>query len=127
MVGLLDIRAFERIGNDRLEATIPSIIAQTAFGLLHGDLWCWRKVSARSQAICVRRGAKIGGAQVNANHVRSARQGRVRRRPVKRCIPGLAIEILKADKGYILMNRGRLYCCSLTLLRRLCDVVTIKV
>lgn len=63
MVGLLDIR-FERIGDDTLEATMPSIIAPNSRSAccMAERLWCWRKVSARSQAICVRRGAKGGGA-----------------------------------------------------------------
>ncbi|SUG55432.1 ydiI hotdog fold superfamily [Salmonella enterica subsp. diarizonae] len=59
MVGLLDIH-FEHIGDDTLEATMPSIIAPNnrSACCMAERLWYWRKVSVRSQAICVRRGSK---------------------------------------------------------------------
>ena len=58
MVGLLDIR-FETFTDDTLEATMPvDGRTQQPFGLLHG-------------------GASVG-LEVNANHIRSARGGRVR-------------------------------------------------
>ncbi|EBY4403651.1 1,4-dihydroxy-2-naphthoyl-CoA hydrolase [Salmonella enterica subsp. enterica] len=71
MVGLLDIR-FERIGDDTLEATMPvDHRTKQPFGLLHGGASVVLAESIGSVAgyLCT---------QVNANHVRSARQGRVR-------------------------------------------------
>ncbi|CCU26860.1 esterase YdiI [Salmonella enterica subsp. enterica serovar Agona str. 57.A.08] len=107
------ISALSVLGTIRWKRQCPSIIAPNSRSAccMAERLWCWRKVSARSQAICVRRGGKRGwgwrgmptmygrrvrgayeasvkrcilgqqkvvGLEVNANHVRSARQGRVR-------------------------------------------------
>lgn len=63
MVGLLDIR-FEHIGDDTLEATMPvDHRTKQPFGLLHGGASVVLAESIGSVAnICVRRGAKGGGA-----------------------------------------------------------------
>ncbi|EGW6654214.1 1,4-dihydroxy-2-naphthoyl-CoA hydrolase [Salmonella enterica subsp. enterica serovar Enteritidis] len=80
MVGLLDIR-FERIGDDMLEATMPvDHRTKQPFGLLHGGASVVLAESIGSVAgyLCTQGEQKVVGLEVNANHVRSARQGRVR-------------------------------------------------
>lgn len=79
MVGLLDIR-FERIGDDTLEATMPvDHRTKQPFGLLHGGASVVLAESIGSVAgyLCTQGEQKVVGLEVNANHVRSARQGRV--------------------------------------------------
>ncbi|ECE7213743.1 1,4-dihydroxy-2-naphthoyl-CoA hydrolase [Salmonella enterica subsp. enterica serovar Sandiego] len=80
MVGLLDIR-FERIGDDTLEATMPvDHRTKQPFGLLHGGASVVLAESIGSVAgyLCTQGEQKVVGLEVNANHVGSARQGRVR-------------------------------------------------
>ncbi len=79
MVGLLDIR-FETVTDDTLEATMPvDSRTQQPFGLLHGGASVvLAETTGRWQAICAAKANKGGGLEVNANHIRSARGGRVR-------------------------------------------------
>ncbi|MBC2873298.1 1,4-dihydroxy-2-naphthoyl-CoA hydrolase [Klebsiella pneumoniae] len=79
MVGLLDIR-FETVTDDTLEATMPvDSRTQQPFGLLHGGasvVLAETRVGGRLSV--QRRRTKVVGLEVNANHIRSARGGRVR-------------------------------------------------
>ena len=80
MVGLLDIR-FEHIGDDSLEATMPvDSRTKQPFGLLHGGASVVLAETLDSVAgyLCTLGDQKVVGIEVNANHVRSAREGRVR-------------------------------------------------
>lgn len=79
MVGLLDIR-FEHIGDDTLEATMPvDSRTKQPFGCyMEVHPWYWPKVSVPLPVIYVRGEQKVVGLEINANHVRSAREGRVR-------------------------------------------------
>lgn len=80
MVGLLDIR-FEKIGADTLEASMP-VDGRTKqpFGLLHGGASVVLAESIGSVAgyLCTEGEQKVAGLEINANHVRSAREGRVK-------------------------------------------------
>lgn len=80
MVGLLDIR-FEEIGADTLEASMP-VDGRTKqpFGLLHGGASVVLAESIGSVAgyLCTEGEQKVVGLEINANHVRSAREGRVK-------------------------------------------------
>lgn len=80
MVGLLDIR-FERISDDALEATMP-VDSRThqPFGLLHGGASVVLAETLGSVAgyLCTEGKQQVVGVEVNANHLRSVRQGRVR-------------------------------------------------
>jgi uncharacterized domain 1 len=80
MVGLLDIR-FQRIGDDWLEATMP-VDSRThqPFGLLHGGASVVLAETLGSVAgyLCTTGEEKVVGVEVNANHIRSVRSGRVR-------------------------------------------------
>lgn len=79
-VGLLDIR-FEHIGDDTLEATMPvDSRTKQPFGLLHGGASVVLAESIGSVAgyLCTEGEQKVVGLEINANHVRSAREGRVR-------------------------------------------------
>ncbi|ELF9809878.1 1,4-dihydroxy-2-naphthoyl-CoA hydrolase [Escherichia coli] len=80
MVGFLDIR-FEHIGDDTLEATMPvDSRTKQPFGLLHGGASEVLAESIGSVAgyLCTEGEQKVVGLEINANHVRSAREGRVR-------------------------------------------------
>ena len=80
MVGLLDIR-FVHIGDDSLEATMPvDHRTKQPFGLLHGGASVVLAESIGSVAgyLCTQGEQKVVGLEVNANHIRSAREGRVR-------------------------------------------------
>lgn len=80
MVGLLDIR-FEHIGEDTLEASMPvDQRTKQPFGLLHGGASVVLAESMGSVAgyLCTEGAQKVVGLEVNANHVRSAREGRVK-------------------------------------------------
>ncbi|XPE52971.1 1,4-dihydroxy-2-naphthoyl-CoA hydrolase [Shigella flexneri] len=79
VVGLLDIR-FEHIGDDTLEATMPVSSRQAAFWVA-----AWRASVVLAESIgsvagylCTEGEQKVVGLEINANHVRSAREGRVR-------------------------------------------------
>lgn len=80
MVGLLDIR-FDRIADDSLEATMP-VDGRThqPFGLLHGGASVVLAETLGSVAgyLCTEGEQKVVGVEVNANHLRSVRRGRVR-------------------------------------------------
>lgn len=80
MVGLLDIR-FETFTDDTLEATMPvDGRTQQPFGLLHGGASVVLAETLGSVAgyLCSKGEQKVVGLEVNANHIRSARGGRVR-------------------------------------------------
>ena len=80
MVGLLDIQ-FTRLGGDELEATMP-VDSRThqPFGLLHGGAFVVLAETLGSVAgyLCTEGEQKVVGLEVNANHLRSVRSGRVR-------------------------------------------------
>ncbi|MGU3412833.1 1,4-dihydroxy-2-naphthoyl-CoA hydrolase [Enterobacteriaceae bacterium C34A] len=80
MVGLLDIR-FERLTDDLLEATMPvDHRTHQPFGLLHGGASVVLAETLGSVAgyLCTEGDEKVVGVEVNANHLRSVRGGRVR-------------------------------------------------
>lgn len=80
IVGLLGIR-FVRIGEDELEATMPvDNRTRQPFGLLHGGASVVLAESLGSVAgwLCTEGEQKVVGLEVNANHLRSAREGTVR-------------------------------------------------
>ena len=80
MVGLLDIQ-FTRLGDDELEATMPvDSRAHQPFGLLHGGASVVLAETLGSVAgyLCTEGEQKVVGLEVNANHLRSVRSGRVR-------------------------------------------------
>lgn len=80
MVGLLDIR-FEAITDDTIIATMP-VDSRThqPFGLLHGGASVVLAETLGSVAgyLCSEGEQKVVGLEVNANHIRSVRSGRVR-------------------------------------------------
>lgn len=79
MVGLLDIR-FETVTDDTLEATMPvDSRTQQPFGLLHGGASVVLAETLGSVAgyLCSEGEQKVVGLEVNANHIRSARGGRI--------------------------------------------------
>lgn len=80
MVGLLDIR-FEAITDDAIFATMP-VDSRThqPFGLLHGGASVVLAETLGSVAgyLCSEGEQKVVGLEVNANHIRSVRSGRVR-------------------------------------------------
>lgn len=80
MVGLLDIR-FEHIGEESLEASMP-VDSRThqPFGLLHGGASVVLAETLGSVAgyLCTQGEEKVVGVEVNANHLRPVREGRVR-------------------------------------------------
>ena len=80
MVGLLDIR-FERLDDNALEATMPvDERTHQPFGLLHGGASVVLAETLGSVAgyLCSEGEQKVVGLEVNANHIRSVRSGRVR-------------------------------------------------
>uniref|UniRef100_S0DEC8 Putative esterase n=1 Tax=termite gut metagenome TaxID=433724 RepID=S0DEC8_9ZZZZ len=80
MVGLLDIH-FDKIGDETLEATMP-VDSRThqPFGLLHGGASVVLAETLGSVAgyLCTEGEQRVVGVEVNANHLRSVRSGRVR-------------------------------------------------
>lgn len=109
MIGLLDIR-FEHIGEDTLEATMPvDHRTKQSFGLLHGGASVVLAESIGSVAgyLCTLGEQKVVGLEVNANHIRSARQGRVRG-VCKALHTGALHQVWQID---IFNEQGRL-CCS---------------
>lgn len=80
MVGLLNIR-FEALTDDAIEATMP-VDSRThqPFGLLHGGASAVLAETLGSVAgyLCSEGEQKVVGLEVNANHIRSVRSGRVR-------------------------------------------------
>ncbi|WP_333871676.1 1,4-dihydroxy-2-naphthoyl-CoA hydrolase [Kosakonia cowanii] len=80
MVGLLDIH-FERISDDTLEASMPvDERTHQPFGLLHGGASVVLAETLGSVAgyLCTEGEQKVVGVEVNANHLRPVRSGRVR-------------------------------------------------
>ena len=80
MVGLLDIR-FDVFTDDTIQATMP-VDSRThqPFGLLHGGASVVLAETLGSVAgyLCSEGEQKVVGLEVNANHIRSVRGGRVR-------------------------------------------------
>ena len=80
MVGLLDIH-FDSFTDDTIEATMP-VDSRThqPFGLLHGGASVVLAETLGSVAgyLCSEGEQKVVGLEVNANHIRSVRGGRVR-------------------------------------------------
>ena len=80
MVGLLDIR-FEAMTDETIAATMP-VDSRThqPFGLLHGGASVVLAETLGSEAgyLCSEGEQKVVGLEVNANHIRSVRSGRVR-------------------------------------------------
>ena len=79
MVGLLDIQ-FTRIGDNELEATMPvDNRTHQPFGLLHGGASVVLAETLGSVAgyLCTEGEQKVVGLEVNANHIRSVRSGRM--------------------------------------------------
>ncbi|SUQ57523.1 Esterase YdiI [Raoultella terrigena] len=80
MVGLLDIR-FDVFTDDTIEATMPvDRRTHQPFGLLHGGASVVLAETLGSVAgyLCSEGEQKVVGLEVNANHIRSVRGGRVR-------------------------------------------------
>ncbi|MGX5086211.1 1,4-dihydroxy-2-naphthoyl-CoA hydrolase [Enterobacter sp. UPMP2052] len=80
MVGLLDIQ-FIRIGENELEATMPvDHRTHQPFGMLHGGASVVLAETLGSVAgyLCTSGEQKVVGLEVNANHIRAVRNGRVR-------------------------------------------------
>ncbi|EOU9600042.1 1,4-dihydroxy-2-naphthoyl-CoA hydrolase [Cronobacter sakazakii] len=80
MVGLLDIR-FTRLDEREIEATMPvDHRTHQPFGLLHGGASVVLAETLGSVAgyLCTEGEQKVVGLEVNANHLRSVRSGRVR-------------------------------------------------
>ena len=80
MVGLLDIH-FDSFTDETIEATMP-VDSRThqPFGLLHGGASVVLAETLVSVAgyLCSEGEQKVVGLEVNANHIRSVRGGRVR-------------------------------------------------
>ena len=109
MVGLLDIR-FEALTDDAIEATMR-VDSRThqPFGLLHGGASVVLAETLGSVAgyLCSEGEQKVVGLEVNANHIRSVRSGRVR--GVCRALHvGSRHQVWQID---IFDEQGRL-CCS---------------
>ncbi len=104
MVGFLDIR-FEHIGDDTLEATMPvDSRTKQPFGLLHGGASVVLAESIGSVAgyLCTEGEQKVVGLEINANHVRSAREGRVRG-DANRCI---SVRVTRSGRSKSSMRKG---------------------
>lgn len=110
MVGLLDIQ-FTRIGDNDLEATMPvDSRTQQPFGLLHGGASVVLAETLGSVAgyLCTEDEQKVVGLEVNANHLRAVRSGRVR--GVCRALhTGNRHQVWQID---IFDEQGRLCCTS---------------
>ena len=98
MVGLLDIR-FEAMTDETIAATMP-VDSRThqPFGLLHGGASVVLAETLGSVAgyLCSEGEQKVVGLEVNANHIRSVRSGRVR---------GVC-RALHVGRSTLLMSRG---------------------
>lgn len=80
MLALLDIQ-FDRIGEDSLEATMPvDHRTHQPFGLLHGgaSVVLAETIGSVAGYLCTEGNQQVVGLEVNANHLRSVRSGRVR-------------------------------------------------
>ncbi|MDR5020263.1 hotdog fold thioesterase [Yersinia rochesterensis] len=70
-----------RLGDDELEATMPVDHRTTQpFGLLHGGASVVLAESLGSMAgyLCTTDGQQVVGLEINANHLKAARSGKVR-------------------------------------------------
>lgn len=80
LIGLLDIR-YSEIGEDFLRATMPvDERTRQPYGLLHGgaSVVLAESLGSVGANMCVDRSEyRCVGQEINANHVRSARRGRV--------------------------------------------------
>jgi len=80
MVGHLDIQ-ITRMGDDELEGTMPVDRRTTQpFGLLHGGASVVLAETLGSLAgyLCSEGQQQVVGLEINANHIRAVREGRVR-------------------------------------------------
>ncbi|MEB7888482.1 1,4-dihydroxy-2-naphthoyl-CoA hydrolase [Hafnia alvei] len=80
MVGHLDIQ-ITRMGDDELEGTMPVDRRTTQpFGLLHGGASVVLAETLGSLAgyLCSEGKQQVVGLEINANHIRAVREGRVR-------------------------------------------------
>ncbi len=80
MMALLDIR-YEALTDDSLEATMPvDHRTHQPFGLLHGGASVVLAETLGSMAgyLCTEGEQKVVGLEINANHIRAVRNGRVR-------------------------------------------------
>ncbi|AGB77947.1 hypothetical protein D782_1960 [Enterobacteriaceae bacterium strain FGI 57] len=80
MMALLDIR-YVALTDDALEATMPvDPRTHQPFGLLHGGASVVLAETLGSMAgyLCTEGDQKVVGLEINANHIRSVRSGRVR-------------------------------------------------
>ncbi|EOI6453727.1 TPA: hotdog fold thioesterase [Yersinia enterocolitica] len=80
MVGNLGIE-FTRLSDDELEATMPVDKRTTQpFGLLHGGASVVLAESLGSMAgyLCTTEGQNIVGLEINANHLKAVKSGKVR-------------------------------------------------
>lgn len=80
MMALLDIR-YVALTDDALEATMPvDHRTHQPFGLLHGGASVVLAETLGSMAgyLCTEGEQKVVGLEINANHIRSVRSGRVR-------------------------------------------------
>ena len=80
MMALLDIR-YVALTDDALEATMPvDHRTHQPFGLLHGGASVVLAETLGSMAgyLCTEGDQKVVGLEINANHIRSVRSGRVR-------------------------------------------------
>lgn len=109
MVGLLDIH-FDSFTDETIEATMP-VDSRThqPFGLLHGGASVVLAETLGSVAgyLCSEGEQKVVGLEVNANHIRSVRGGRVRG-VCKALHVGLRHQVWQIE---IFDEQGRL-CCS---------------
>lgn len=109
MVGLLDIQ-FERLTESTIEATMP-VDGRThqPFGLLHGGASVVLAETLGSVAgyLCTEGEQSVVGLEVNANHIRGVRSGRVRG-VCKALHTGGRHQVWQID---IFDEQGRL-CCS---------------
>lgn len=110
MVGLLDIR-FDVLTDDTLEATLPvDNRTHQPFGLLHGGASVVLAETLGSVAgyLCTEGDEKVVGVEVNANHLRPVRSGRVRG-ICKALHAGRRHQVWQID---IFDEQGRLCCTS---------------
>lgn len=80
MMALLDIR-YVALTDDALEATMPvDHRTHQPFGLLHGGASVVLAETLGSMAgyLCTEGDQKVVGLEINANHIRAVRSGRVR-------------------------------------------------
>lgn len=109
MVGLLDIQ-FERLTESTIEATMP-VDGRThqPFGLLHGGASVVLAETLGSVAgyLCTEGEQSVVGLEINANHIRGVRSGRVRG-VCKALHTGGRHQVWQID---IFDEQGRL-CCS---------------